>query len=89
MLLILGSWTLSREGSVQEYPATVPSTVAGVLKDNGVKVEDKAIFDDPWVYTCTFDLDSKALKKYNLSPSFDKTAPDKRDDIGVRRITRS
>ena len=65
LLLILGSWTLSREGSVQEYPATVPSTVAGVLKDNGVKVEDKAIFDDPWVYTCTFDLDSKALKKYH------------------------
>ena len=65
LLLILGSWTLSKEGSLQEYPATVPSTVAGVLLDNGVKVDDKSIFDDAWVYTCNFDLTSKDLAKFH------------------------
>mgnify|MGYP002623196650 FL=1 len=60
VLLLLGSWTLSHVGTNETYPATVPSTVAGVLADNGVAVTDKGIFDGSWTYTCEFDLENAA-----------------------------
>jgi len=65
LAVVLGNWTLQREGSAEVYPATVPSTVAGVLADNGVSVPDRAVFDDAWTYTCTFDLEGNALKRFH------------------------
>ena len=58
-------WTLSREGAREQYAATVPSTVAGTLYDNGFFGEDllegrnyekadKGLFDDVWTYRTTF-----------------------------------
>ena len=58
-------WTLSREGASEQYAATVPSTVAGTLYDNGFfgqdllegrnyEQVDKSIFDEVWTYRTTF-----------------------------------
>ena len=58
-------WTLRCMDTGEEFPATVPSTVAGVLLDNGYYPEtifendnylslDKTIFESPWVYTKQF-----------------------------------
>lgn len=58
-------WKLSRDGSPDSYEATVPSTVAGTLADNGVLGEDlyfadnyrqidKSMFDTPWTYSRSF-----------------------------------
>jgi len=58
-------WTLSREGASEQYAATVPSTVAGTLYDNGFfgqdllegrnyEQVDKSIFDEVWTYGTTF-----------------------------------
>ena len=37
---VLDSWTLNQEGSLQHYDVEVPSTVAGVLFDQGLLGED-------------------------------------------------
>ena len=58
-------WTLSRDGAAQRFDASVPSTVAGTLYEAGFFGEDllegcnyekadKAVFDDAWTYTTTF-----------------------------------
>ncbi len=58
-------WTLSRDGAAQRFDAAVPSTVAGTLYEAGFFGEDllegrnyekadKAVFDDAWTYTTTF-----------------------------------
>lgn len=55
------------------YKATVPSTIMGVLTDNGLyqdlfegtnyKEADKAIFDVSWWYRKTFDVDKEDIGK--------------------------
>ena len=71
------NWTLSQEGSDVKYDVTVPSTVAGALYDQGVFGEDlleadnyfkvdKSIFDKPWIYKTSFDLDMSEEKHYEL-----------------------
>ena len=75
--LILDSWSLSREGTIEVYDVKVPSTVAGVLCDMGYFGEDilngegyydvdKSIFDDAWIYTTSFELDLKEGQNYDL-----------------------
>ena len=75
--LILDSWTLSQEGSNVAYDVKVPSTVAGVLCDEGVLGEDlleglnyfevdKSIFDDVWTYKTDFKLDVIEGQRYDL-----------------------
>ena len=67
----LTSWTLQRQGQKQTYKAQVPCTVAGVLNEAGVfgqdvldqdryKAIDKSIFDEPWVFTSSAFLPSRA-----------------------------
>ena len=73
----LGSWTLNQEGSDVYYDVEVPSTVAGVLCDAGVLGEDilnglgyfdvdKGLFDKPWIYKTTFDVEKEKGKHYEL-----------------------
>ena len=76
--ILLDSWTLTREGTAQQYDVKVPSTVAGVLYEQGYFGEedilngtayydvDKSIFDDAWIYKTTFDLDLAEAKHYDL-----------------------
>ncbi|MBR5498975.1 MAG: glycoside hydrolase family 2 [Bacteroidales bacterium] len=70
-------WTLNQEGSDKTYDVEVPSTVAGVLCDQGVFGEnlldsdnyfsvDKTIFDTPWVYKTDFKLDKVEGQRYDL-----------------------
>ena len=70
-------WTLNQEGSDKTYAVEVPSTVAGVLCDQGVLGEDllnsnnyysvdKTIFDTPWVYKTDFKLDKVEDQHYDL-----------------------
>ena len=70
-------WTLNQEGSDKTYDVEVPSTVAGVLCDQGVLGEDllnsnnyysvdKTIFDTPWVYKTDFKLDKVEGQHYDL-----------------------
>ena len=58
-------WTLSRSAGKENYAATVPSTVAGVLDQAGYFGKDlmvgrnyadvdKTVFDDTWIYKTTF-----------------------------------
>ena len=73
----LDRWTLSQEGSNKTYEVEVPSTVAGVLCDEGVFGEnlldsdnyysvDKSIFDTPWVYKTKFNLEIAEGLHYDL-----------------------
>ena len=70
-------WTLNQEGSDKTYDVEVPSTVAGVLCDQGVLGEDllnsnnyysvdKTIFDTPWVYKTDFKLNKVEGQHYDL-----------------------
>ena len=70
-------WTLNQEGSAKTYDVEVPSTVAGVLCDQGVFGEnlldgdnyfsvDKSIFDTPWVYKTEFKLNKVEGQHYDL-----------------------
>lgn len=47
-------WLLRQADSDRSYPAKVPSTVLGTLVHYGLSSIDSALFDKPWVYTCTF-----------------------------------
>ena len=90
-ILLSEGWRISTVGG-QSYPAMVPSTVAGALydagyyprdifeSDNYAKV-DKAIFDNPWTYTTTFDV---ALDAENYELCFDGL--DYRADIFLNGI---
>ena len=73
-------WTLTSVESGHSYPATVPSTVAGTLFDNGVYSDadfrddnyrklDKTPFDSPWTYTKTFS--GKGMKGKHAFLQFD------------------
>ena len=76
--ILLDSWTLSREGTSQEYDVKVPSTVAGalyeqgyfgnedILNGTGYYDVDKSIFDDAWIYETEFDIDLSEGKRYDL-----------------------
>ena len=76
--ILLDSWKLNREGTSQKYDVKVPSTVAGVLYEQGYFGKedilngtayydvDKSIFDDAWIYKTTFDLDLAEGKHYDL-----------------------
>ena len=76
--ILLDSWTLNREGTTQKYDVKVPSTVAGVLYEQGYFGEedilngtayydvDKSIFDDAWIYKTSFNLDLAEGKRYDL-----------------------
>ena len=75
--IVFGEWKLSQEGSDKVYDVKVPSTVAGVLYDNGHFGEellegdnyynaDKSIFDDAWTYRTGFDLDVVDSQHYDL-----------------------
>ena len=76
--ILLDSWKLSREGTSQVYDVKVPSTVAGVLYEQGYFGKedilngtgyydvDKSIFDDAWIYKTTFNLDLAEGKHYDL-----------------------
>ena len=75
--LILDAWTLSQEGSKVVYDVEVPSTVAGVLADQGVFGEnlleglnyfdvDKSIFDNVWTYKTNFKMDVVDGQHYDL-----------------------
>ena len=76
--LLLDSWTLTREGTSQQYDVKVPSTVAGVLYEQGYFGEedilngtayydvDKSIFDDAWIYETEFNLDVVDGQHYDL-----------------------
>ena len=70
-------WTLNQEGASKTYSVEVPSTVAGVLADKGVFGKDlldsdnyygvdKSIFDTPWVYKASFELDVVEGQHYDL-----------------------
>ena len=74
---ILDRWTLNQEGSSETYEVEVPSTVAGVLCDQGVFGEnlldsdnyysvDKSIFDTPWIYKTNFKFDAVDGQRYDL-----------------------
>ena len=76
--LLLDSWTLTREGTSEQYDVKVPSTVAGALYEQGYFGEedilngtayydvDKSIFDDAWVYETEFKLDLAEGTHYDL-----------------------
>lgn len=74
---VLDSWTLNQEGSLQHYDVEVPSTVAGVLFDQGLLGEDlfeglnyyqadKSIFDEAWIYKTQFNMDVVEGQNYEL-----------------------
>lgn len=74
---VLDSWTLNQEGSLQHYNVEVPSTVAGVLFDQGLLGEDlfeglnyyqadKSIFDEAWIYKTQFNMDVVEGQNYEL-----------------------
>lgn len=74
-ILLSEGWRISRDGG-EKYPATVPSTVAGSLFDAGYfpqdlfesdnyRNADKSVFDGPWTYETSFDLDLSA-ENYEL-----------------------
>ena len=73
----LDRWTLNQEGTETYYDVEVPSTVAGVLCDQGVLGEDllnslnyfdvdKSIFDKTWIYKTSFNLDKVDGQRYEL-----------------------
>ena len=73
----LDRWTLNQEGTKTYYDVEVPSTVAGVLCDQGVLGEDllnslnyfdvdKSIFDKTWIYKTSFNLDKVDGQRYEL-----------------------
>lgn len=73
----LDRWTLAQERTERTYDVEVPSTVAGVLCDQGVLGEnllegsnyysvDKSIFDSPWIYKTDFYLDVDEGQHYDL-----------------------
>ena len=75
--VLLDSWTLQQEGSNESYDAAVPSTVAGVLMDNGVLPADllesdnyysvdKSIFDKTWIYKTSFRTKINEGQRYDL-----------------------
>ena len=75
--VLLDKWTLSQDGGNMSYDVTVPSTVAGVLYDEGVLGTDlleglnyynadKSVFDTPWTYRTAFDLDVVEGQNYDL-----------------------
>ena len=74
---LLGDWTLNQEGCTEIYDAAVPSTVAGVLMDNGVLPADllesdtyysvdKSMFDSKWIYKTTFRTKVNEGQRYDL-----------------------
>ena len=75
--VLLENWTLNQEGSSEVYDAAVPSTVAGVLMDNGVLPADlleadnyysvdKSIFDKTWIYKTSFKAKVNEGQRYDL-----------------------
>ena len=75
--ILIEKWTMNQEGSDVMYDVVVPCTVAGALSEQGVFGEnllegdnyynvDKSIFDKPWVYKTSFDLDVTEDKHYEL-----------------------
>ena len=76
--LLLDSWTLTREGTSEQFDVKVPSTVAGALYEQGYFGEedilngtayydvDKSIFDDAWIYETEFDLNLDEARHYDL-----------------------
>lgn len=71
-------WQLSRDGSSEQYAASVPSTVAGVLCDAGFfpkdvlehcnyAAVDKSIFDDAWTYRTSFAASHNDAQHYELA----------------------
>ena len=74
--ILLGEgWQISAEGG-RQYPARVPSTVAGALCEAGYYPQDilegrnyekldKAVFDEPWTYRTSFSVDGTA-QNYTL-----------------------
>ncbi len=70
-------WSLQSSAGGEVYPATVPSTVMGVLTANGLygdlleatnyKKADRAPFDVSWVYSTNFDLKDLAGKSVFLA----------------------
>ena len=75
--VLLDKWTLSQDGGNMSFDVTVPSTVAGVLYDEGVLGTDlleglnyynadKSVFDTPWTYRTAFDLDVVERQNYDL-----------------------
>ena len=75
--VLLENWTLNQEGSRDLYDAAVPSTVAGVLMDNGVLPADllesdnyysvdKSIFDKKWIYKTSFKAKVNDGQRYDL-----------------------
>lgn len=64
--VLADGWTLS--SGAEQYKATVPSTVMGVLTENGLYKDvfegdnyskiDKTIFDSPWRYSRTIEVPS-------------------------------
>jgi len=70
-LLLNEGWTLSEDNSAINYPAIVPSTVAGTLYDNGYFPDnlfaednynkvDVSIFENAWKYSTVFNVSKKA-----------------------------
>jgi exo-1,4-beta-D-glucosaminidase len=65
-IILTDGWTVSRSGSSETYPGTVPSTVLGALCDAGVfpdpffamnlETIPAALFDTSWQYRTTFHL---------------------------------
>ena len=64
-LVLDNGWTLKSDAVLQQFPASVPSTVAGTLNEAGFFGEKllegrnyekvkKSIFDETWTYTTTF-----------------------------------
>ena len=64
-LVLTSGWTLKSDAVLQQFPASVPSTVAGTLNEAGFFGEKllegrnyekvkKSIFDETWTYTTTF-----------------------------------
>ena len=72
-----GAWQLTREGTAEQYAATVPSTVCGVLSEAGYfgdelftgrnyAAVDKSPFDDCWIYSTEFAAAPTAGQYYEL-----------------------
>ncbi|MCR5071274.1 MAG: glycoside hydrolase family 2, partial [Bacteroidales bacterium] len=77
-LVLDGGWQLSREGASEQYAATVPSTVCGVLSEAGYfgddlfdgrnyAAVDKTPFDDVWTYSTEFTAKPAAGQYFELA----------------------
>lgn len=77
-VLLKDGWKIRKEGDRKEYSATVPSTVAAVLLENGVIPEDilydgkyyeydSSVLDGDWWYSNRFKLSSPKGRNYTLT----------------------